>query len=326
MKAYIYKLDYSYCTNPGANQNYDWEMQIERAVRSVFRISNDPYEASIFILPACPATWLSSVNWDHKKSHTYEQYLIRTMHKAGDFYQRFPHRHIVPRMRCPTIPDLYDTDEVIDAKRRLTRRGLLSAQTNAYKILWTNKAFRYICFETSSLLQSNQIVVSPRAIHVPYYIPESERMSIPTRRKYPARIRFIGSLCCNRSRIVSKLNVSDVSLISHLGKSIEAFETKQYSDFLRDAQFMYMPAGDTPERKAIYQSIAKGTPVYFTHYITPPLQLDSWHSWALVDFSMSFINNVPQVTLSNQKRNVFLWHTKEFYEQFRRVIKGAITA
>lgn len=313
MRAYIYALDSSFCrVNSNTNENYIHELHIENAVRRTFMVTSDPSRADVFILPACPAVHLSSVGWDASITRMYDDYLMMSMRKIGPYVDAYPQRHIVPRMRCPTIPDLIETDEVLEAERGLTRRRLLDDQLRLFPRLWNASIkFSFFCFETCSLLGRSGVRIDrARELHVPYFL--DRQWTRPKRGT--SGIRFVGSDCCNRSVFLTRLRPENIRRNMHHGGIVN--HQTQDDAFVRDASMMYMPPGDTPERRAIYQAFAVGTPVYFTSHVTPPLGLPDWGGWAYTDTNLdTALRSVPWLPLG-RARNYFNWNHSLFLNRF----------
>lgn len=323
MLAYIYKVDKSFCFS-SPNFNYKHELHIETVIRLTFNVTENPNLAQFYVLPACPAIYLSRMEWNEKKTRQYDAYLMTTMRAVGNFVELFPRRHLIPRMRCPTLPDLCETDEMLDESRYLTRNKLLSTQLAMYPQIWNRSSlFRFFCFETSSLLRGDDGSVRVdryRSIHLPYYIDQPwQNPNFGT-----AKIRFIGSQCCNRSFYLNRLPETNKHLNEHNGRvTTRPFIT---THFVREARFMYMPGGDTPERRSIYQSIALGTPVYFTSRVTPPLGLPDWVGWGYTDVneSTALLPPYPDMELG-VRRYVFKWYHPLFLMRFKKIVESVVS-
>ena len=149
-----------------------------------------------------------------------------------------------------------------------------------------------------------------RELHVPYYL--NRQWLRPSRGT--AGIRFVGSNCCNRSKYLARLEIRNIRITMHHGNIVN--HHSQDDGFVRSASIMYMPPGDTPERRAIYQAFAAGTPVYFTSRVKPPLGLSDWGGCAYTDpNAITARRSIPSLPLG-RSRHFFDWKHSLFFSRF----------
>lgn len=324
---YVYNLSgvpgNGYCV-PGGNNNFAWERHVEANLRQVFRTTMDAARADFFLVPACLTSyWAQGWEWDAAASKlsscinctdTAERKILEVMERVGDWFHRYPDRHLVYRHRCPF---LRDDDWKIGAGDRV------------YGTLWFNSQVRYVCLETDN--DHRYVPDLDRQVHIPYYVPTT---AIPLAKKNRVRsLGFIGTFCCGRGWVQHVLKSQDyMTLRSHVSHDLNA---SSVAEFARSSYFMLQPAGDTPERRGIYESVSLGTPVILTSFVAPPLRLPDWQSVAIESWSgrlpaspvintrrlLRLIRNYDSFMSDfAQRREILLWGTRPFLQRLAAVV------